>query len=238
MLDTFWPEFATSNLKVTQTLTPRLSQRASITVYNFTDLQLQPDAVQALYSLMDTLSQQKQVIPPPDSVPNDAVAVGPRNPNNGTMVLIPAGAPKPRSTTSDFIKTRNPPADTAFTRTGDLFTFVVVQPGLFTDGAFPTVADFTTFNFGVEICQELVQATMTTQRGTPLNNTQLNTDAQEYVCNSLGGAIASKALGLTYDEYEAFVQSHPIRISNGDTSAIEVDEESYDAYPQTGPVIK
>jgi len=115
---------------------------------------------------------------------------------------------------------------------------VQVQPGLFADGSFSAVPDFTTFNFGVEICQELLQATVTDQRGSPLNNTSLNTDAQEYVCNSLGGAIASRALGLTYAQYEAFAQSHPIRISNGDTYAIEVDEESYNAYPQTGPIIK
>jgi hypothetical protein len=91
---------------------------------------------------------------------------------------------------------------------------------------------------GVEICQELLQAVVTDQRGATITNASLTTDAQEFVCNSLGGAIAARALGLTYAQYESFAQSHPIRVSNGDVQAIEVDQESYDDYPQTGPILK
>jgi hypothetical protein len=238
VLDVFYPEFAASGLSVKESFSPRMASGTPVTVYNLTDRKMRQPVIQALYAMMEDFSRQPQVLPGFEAMPDTSIAIRRRAPASVSLVLIPEGVLKPRSTASDFIRTRNPPANTTIGRSGDLFTFVQVSPGLFADGSFAAVPDFATFNFGVEICQELIRATVVDQRGITVDLGSAANDAQELVCNSLGGAVAAAALGLSYEKYEAFAQAHPIRLSAGSAPAIVIDEESYADYPQTGPIIQ
>jgi len=238
VLDTYYPEFAASGLSVRESFSPRMASGTPVTVYNLTDRKMRRPVIQALYAMLEDFSRQPQLLPGFEAMPDTEIAIRRRAPVSLILVLIPEGVLKPRATASDFIRTRNPPANTTIGRNGDLFTFVQVSAGLFTDGSFNAVPDFATFNFGVEICQELIRATVVDSRGVTVNVGAAGNDAQELVCNSLGGAVAAAALSLPYEKYEAFAEAHPIRLSAGSAPAIVVDEESYAEYPQTGPVIE
>jgi hypothetical protein len=235
ILNTFYPEYAGAKLSVHSSIPVPTDPKVPTMVFNLTDNELRPAAIRAIYSAFEEIAQQDISVGGPD---DETIEIGPRENVSRTMLLIPDGAPKPRSTISDFIRTRNPVAATTFTRGKDTFSYVEMTSDKFTDGFFKSVQQFGTFNFAIEVCQSTVRAQPVDASGQPLTDATLAQDAQEVVCNSIGAAVAARALNLPYATYQAFATSHPIRITNGRSPALVVPQDAYASFPTQGAVVR
>jgi len=235
ILSTFYPEYAGARLSVHSSIPVPTDPRVPTMVFNLTDNELRPTAVRSIYAALEEIAAQDIAVAGPN---DETIDIGPRTNASRTMVLIPDGAPKPRSTVSDFIRTRNPVAATTFTRGKDTFSYVEMTSDKFTDGYFKSVQQFGTFNFAIEVCQATVEAQPVDEAGAPLEDATLKQDAQEVVCNSIGAAVAARALNLPYATYEAFASSHPIRITNGRVPALVVPQDAYASFPTAGAIVR
>lgn len=237
ILDLFYPEFRGSGLKINSTTTVPVLSGVPTTIANLTDQQLRSTTVLGLYNVFESYAGQPFVLPGFDGT-DDSILIGPRQAQTRSFLVIPGGAVKPRATTSELIKTRNPPAVTSWDTNDNVFTFVELKEGGFVTGLFTQVREFATLNFAVEVCQQTLEATAVEPDGTPVADPIPSRDAQELVCNSLGGAVAARALGMPYEVYEAFANAHPIRLTEASADALVVSESAYAAFPVLGSVLR
>jgi hypothetical protein len=235
ILDSFYPEFKGTGLKVAEALSPRLASRIPIRIYNLSPHGLRQDPIQAIYNVIDQLSVTDLDLPGLDEAGKTSIVAQQRQPRSITVVIIPEGATKPRSTVSEFLRTRNPSAASAFGRGGEVFSYVELKPGDFGGGLY---SDYGTLGIAVEACQELLEAVVLDEKKQQLDDQDMQQDAQEFLCNSIGGAVAARSLGLTYDQYETYSRSHAIRVNKGLIPAIELVEDVYDSYPSRGAVVE
>jgi hypothetical protein len=235
VLSTFYPEYDKTKLNVHSAIGVPTDPKVPTMVYNLTDAELRPASIRAIYAAIEDIGNQDLSV---DGRNDETINVQPRQNASRTMVLIPEGVPKPRSTVSDFIRTRDPVAATTFTKGHDTFSYVQMTSDKFTDGYFRSVPQFGTFNFAIEVCQATLRAQPVDANGAPLTDATLAQDAQEVVCNSIGAAVAARALNLPYDTYEAFASSHPIRITNGRTPALVVPQDAFMSFPTAGAIVR
>jgi hypothetical protein len=235
VINTFYPEYPGAKLSVHGSLSVVTDPKVPTILYDLAGFELRAAAIRAIYTTFESIAQQDLALDGPN---DETIEIGGRENTSRTFVLIPDGAPKPRSTVSDFIKTRDPVAATTYTKGKDTFSYVEMTSDRFTDGFFKSVQEFGTFNFAIEVCQSTVQATPVDPNGVALNDATLSQDAQEVVCNSIGAAVAARSLGMSYKDYQSFATTHPIRITNGRSPALLVPNDDYAAYPTAGAIIR
>ncbi len=99
-----------------------------------------------------------------------------------------------------------------------------------------------TWIFAVEACQQTLFAFVVGKDGRVVENLERMFQAQEIVCNSIGAAISRRIHGETWQQYSDWLDTRgtlniPQRNLYGAQIA-KMDEETYNAMPQSGNIFK
>lgn len=195
-----------------------------VDVRNFTDHDVNPDAISALYNAFNSMADPHY---PFSNIPYNL------NGEEINVILLPKFLIYPTNKASvtlidDFIESIRP-GMTEY-RNGELFTYAVAK-----DFGSSTIAPgFAAFSLPVEICHQVIFVGGTDSNGQLLSDEDDLFNLQEVACNTLGHAFGAKASGYSSEKYQKTIA--PTLVFG--LPRLDIPEEMYNSLPQTGLVLK
>ena len=231
LFESLYPEFKKLGIQARETIyiDPEYTDSDVPTeVVNYTDFKLDTKVINEFYRIFEFYAGERLEMPGGLGDPNQKIIVtGTNNSKVRSFIFIPENAPRP-------FEDRLPREETSaatLSIEGLEFSFVRVQPSDFE--GFKTYQENTTLSAATEVCQQLLHATLVDASGQEIDEGMIKF-SQEVICNSLGIAVASKALGYSYSQYETFLRNHGV----ANYSPLSLDEQVYSAFSTHGTVLK
>lgn len=192
-----YPELVIMGLAINSKHAISLSSDAPATIYNLTPWQLDPSVANEVYGFFENLRKADArfgFLVKSNGENRKFVALPRPDLGELTLLVIPDDTPKPEWFMGGDLNF----GATQILPDGAAFSFVETEADSF--GFFDGSQKMATLGFSIEVCQQMMTVEGDGGRDTSSESSDKNT-GQEVFCNSLGYAVASRLLGIPYDEY-------------------------------------